>query len=171
MVSSSSYGAMVGNFWNGGRVAHCRKCHPGFAGAAGPPDIEVLATRHGPCHSQVAAISAAGEEAMTDATPEMIQRKVDALSRSLDRQSNEIKEHFVEIRDWAGHAFGELKSEMKTGFARIDGLESEMKTGFARINGLESEMKTGFARIDGLESEMKTGFARVDRLETEMKTG
>jgi hypothetical protein len=68
-----------------------------------------------------------------DALPERvdrIERKLDALSSSVDRRFDEVSEHFVEQRQYTEFAFERLDQKMTV---RFDRLEGTMTARFERL--------------------------------------
>ncbi len=49
-----------------------------------------------------------------------IERKLDALTESVDRRFDEVSEHFVEQREYTEFAFERLRKEMLEGFNRLE---------------------------------------------------
>jgi hypothetical protein len=103
-----------------------------------------------------------------------IEKKVDALSISVDARFNEVRDHFVEQREYIEFAYDRLDRRISQGLAR---LEERMSEGFAavdqRMSGFEARMSGFEARMSGFEARMsgfeermsgfQEGLSRVER--------
>ena len=104
-----------------------------------------------------------------------IEKKLDALSISVDERFSEVRDHFVEQREYIEFAYDRLDRRISDGFAR---LEQRVSEGFAasdqrmdtldqRMDSLDQRMAHGFAAADqrtiDLKHELTEGFSRVER--------
>jgi hypothetical protein len=84
----------------------------------------------------------------------------------LDARLNRVE---TEVRDGFARMNGEFAG-VRESFARVDGelaeVRGEMRGGFARVDAEFADVRESFARVDGelaeVRGEMREGFARVD---------
>lgn len=86
-----------------------------------------------------------------------IEKKVDALSVSVDERFNEVRDHFVEQREYSEFAYNRLDRRISEGLAR---LEQRMAEGFAAVDQRFAAVDQRFAALD---QRMAEGFAAVDK--------
>lgn len=77
---------------------------------------------------------------------DLIERKLDALSASVDRRFEEVNEHFAEQRRYTEFAYERLDQRMTAGF---DGLDQRMTTGFDRLVRLIRAETRRLERMEG----------------------
>ena len=67
-----------------------------------------------------------------------LEKKLDALSVSVDERFNEVRDHFVEQREYIEFAYDQLNRRMSDGFAGLD----------QRITDVKQELTGGLARVE-----------------------
>ena len=98
-----------------------------------------------------------------------IEKKLDALSISVDERFNEVRDHFVEQREYIEFAYDRLDRRISDGFAR---LEQRVSEGFAasdqRMDRFDQRMDTFDQRMDTFDQRMDTLDQRMDSLDQRM---
>ena len=106
-----------------------------------------------------------------------IEKKLDALSISVDERFSEVRDHFVEQREYIEFAYDRLDRRISDGFAR---LEQRVSEGFAasdqrmdrfdqRMDMFDQRMDTLDQRMDSLDQRMAHGFAAADQRTIDLK--
>ena len=102
----------------------------------------------------------------------IVEQKIDALSLSVDRRFDEVREHFVEQREYIEFAFGRLDQKMDVRFAQIDARLAQMDVRFERMDVRLAQMDARFERMDARLAQMERRFGqmdgRFDRLERKL---
>ena len=106
-----------------------------------------------------------------------IEKKLDALSISVDERFNEVRDHFVEQREYIEFAFDRLDKRNSEGLAR---LEKRMSEGFAAVDQRFAAVDQRFAvvnqrfaavdqRFTALDQRMSDGFTTMDQRITKVR--
>ena len=99
-----------------------------------------------------------------------IEKTLDALSISVDERFNEVRDHFVEQREYIEVAYDRLDRGISDGLAR---LEQRVSEGFAasdqRMDMFDQRMDTLDQRMDSLDQRMAHGFAAADQRTIDLK--
>jgi hypothetical protein len=100
-----------------------------------------------------------------------IEKKLDALSISVDERFNEVRDHFVEQREYIEFAYDRLDRRISDGLAR---LEQRVSEGFAasdqRMDMFDQRMDTFDQRMDRFDQRMDRFDQRMDMFDQRMDT-
>lgn len=67
-----------------------------------------------------------------------LSERIERIENTLDTQFLEVRDHFVEQRQYTELAYDRLRKQMTEGFTRLDG----------RVDGLDERMTEGFTRLE-----------------------
>src|SRR5262245_51697195 len=106
-----------------------------------------------------------------------IEKKLDALSvsvderfKEVDKRFDEVRDHFVEQREYTEFAYDRLNRRISEGLAR---LEQRMSEGFAasdqRMDKFDQRMDGFDQRMDKFDQRLADGFAALDQRITSVK--
>jgi tetrahydromethanopterin S-methyltransferase subunit G len=93
---------------------------------------------------------------------DVIERKLDGLSASVDARFNQVDAAILEQRTYTEFAYEKLDAKMAAGFAQVDARFAQVDARFAQIDARFAQIDGRFAQIDGRFVQIDGRFAQID---------